>query len=99
MSTANGHADLNLAHRTRLAILWNTGIVTLISVGQFGVMLVLVRLLSPEVYGQYGLLMAVVGFLYVLSAQNFVDYTLQVRLETDVYYQDIFTTSVGIPLK
>ena len=96
MSTANGHADLNLAHRTRLAILWNTGIVTLISVGQFGVMLVMVRLLRPEIYGQYGLLMAIVGFLYVFSAQNFVDYTLQVRLETDVYYQDIFTTSVGV---
>ena len=96
MSTANGHADLNLTHRTRLAILWNTGIVTLISIGQFGVMLVLVRLLSPEIYGQYGLLMAIVGFLYVFSAQNFVDYTLQVRLEAEVYYQDVFTTSVGV---
>ena len=96
MSTANGHADLNLAHRTRLAVFWNTGILTLISIGQFGVMLVMVRLLSPEVYGQYGLLMAIMGFLYVFSAQNFVDYTLQVRLEADVHYQDIFTTSVGV---
>jgi O-antigen/teichoic acid export membrane protein len=96
MSTANGHADLNLAHRTRLAIFWNTGIVTLISIGQFGLMLVMVRLLSPEVYGQYGMLMAIVGFLYVFSAQSFADYTLQVRLERDVCYQDIFTTSVGV---
>lgn len=96
MSTANEHAEFNLAHRTRMAVLWNTGIVTLINFGQFGVMLVMVRLLSPEAYGQYGLLMAIVGFLYVFSAQNVVDYALQVRLETDVCYQDIFTTSVGL---
>jgi len=96
MSVVKGHADTSLAHRTRLAVLWNTGILTLISIGQFGVMLVMVRLLSPEVYGQYGLLMAIIGFLYVFSAQNFVDYTLQVRLEADVHYQDIFTTSVGV---
>jgi O-antigen/teichoic acid export membrane protein len=96
MTTAQGQADFNLSHRTRAAIFWNTGIVTLISIGQFGVMLVMVRLLNPEVYGQYGLLMAIIGFLYVFSAQNFVDYTLQVKLEADVCYQEIFTTSVGV---
>jgi len=96
MSAANEHADLNLAQRTRLAVLWNAGIVTLINVGQFGVMLVMVRLLSPEIYGQYGLLMAIMGFIYVFSAQNVVDYALQVRLDADVCYQDIFTTSVGV---
>jgi len=96
VNVAQGRADLNLAHRTRDAIFWNAGIVSLISVGQFCVMLVMVRLLNPEVYGQYGLLMAIMGFLYVFSAQNFVDYALQVRREADVHYQDIFTASVGV---
>jgi len=91
-----GPTNHSLGERARLAVLWNTGVITLINVGQFGVMLVLVRLLSPDVYGQYGMLMAAMGLLYVFSGQNFVDYTLQIRADSDVNFQDVFTTSIGV---
>lgn len=96
MSTAGEQVQHNLTALTHAAVLWNAGLVTAINAGQFVVMLVLVRLLSPDVYGQFGFLMAIVGFVYVFSAQSIVDYSLQIRNEASVNYQDLFTTSVII---
>lgn len=96
MSTAGGQVQHNLTALTHAAVLWNAGLVTVINAGQFVVMLVLVRLLSPDVYGQFGFLMAIVGFVYVFSAQSIVDYSLQIRNEDSVNYQDLFTTSVVV---
>ena len=66
----------------------------LTSVGQFGLMLVLVRLLEPEIYGQFGLLMSVVGFLFVFSAQGAIDYAIQVRNERDIPTSEIFIFAI-----
>ena len=96
MSATGERVEFSLTTMTHAAVLWNAGLVTLINAGQFAVMLVLVRLLSPDVYGQFGLLMAIVGFVYVFSAQSFVDYSLQIRNEASVNYQDLFTTSVYV---
>ena len=86
--------DPALGEKARRSALWNAGLVSLISIGQFGLMLVLVRLLDPEVYGQYGLLLGIIGLVYVFSAQSFAEQMLQVRRDDDVHMQDIFTASV-----
>lgn len=55
------------------------------------VMLVLVRLLEPEQYGQFALVTAVIGFISVFAHQNFIAHTLQVRNDDEIHYQDHFT--------
>jgi len=86
----------SLGERARQSVLWNTGLSLLLSLGQLGLMLVLVRLLEPEIYGQYGLLMAVMGFLFVFSAQGVVDYAIQVRNEQDIPTPEIFIFAIGM---
>ena len=63
---------------------------------QFGVMLVLVRLLAPEAYGQFGLVMAIMGFLSILSFRVFLEHTLQIRPGGEVDYQLHFTAGAVI---
>jgi len=54
-------------------------------------MLVLVRLLPPEVYGQFGFVTALLGFLTLYSFREFLGHTLVVRDAGEVHYQDHFT--------
>ncbi len=54
-------------------------------------MLALVRLLPPEVYGQFGFVTALLGFLTLYSFREFLGHTLVVRDAGDVHYQDHFT--------
>jgi O-antigen/teichoic acid export membrane protein len=92
----------NLGARARQSVLWNTGMNLVTNVGQFGLMLVLVRLLAPEIYGQFGLLTAVMGFLFVFSAQGTIDYTVQGRSDDDIPISEIFifalSTSIALCL-
>ena len=62
------------------------------------VMLVLVRLLEPEQYGEFASVTVVIGFVSVFAHQNFLTYTLQVRDDRHVHYQDHFTASGVIQL-
>ena len=59
-------------------------------------MLVLVRLLPPEVYGQFGFVTALSGFLTLYSFREFLNHTLIVRDPSDVHYQDHFTAGVAL---
>ena len=54
-----------LAQQAQRGVLWNTSFSMFRDVLQFGVTLILVRYLSPDVYGQYGLVNGIIGFLYV----------------------------------
>jgi len=81
----------NLGHKARSAVIWNTGFNLFRDLLQFGTMLVLVRLLEPGAYGQFGLVTSIIGFVSIFSFNNFVAHTLQVRDEADVHYQDHFT--------
>ena len=81
----------NLGQKARSAVLWNTGFNLFRDLLQFGTMLVLVRLLEPAAYGQFGLVTSVIGFISIFSFNNFIAHTLQVRDEADVHYQDHFT--------
>ena len=90
MSANNPHPTQSLGHRARNAALWNTGFGVVRDFIQFGVMLVLVRILTPEMYGQFGVVTAIVGFLFVFSARNTLSHVLQVRGEKNVDYHDHF---------
>lgn len=72
-------------------MLWNTGFSLFRDTLQFGVMLVLVRIISPQAYGQFGLVTTLLGFLYVFSARSFVAHTLQHGRDEHVDYQIHFT--------
>ncbi len=85
-----------LGDKARVAVLWSTGFSLFRDLLQFGVTMVLVRLLAPEAYGQFGLVTAIVGFLNVLSLENFIAYTLQVRSDDEVHMQDHFTAGAVI---
>jgi O-antigen/teichoic acid export membrane protein len=59
-------------------------------------MLVLVRLLPAEVYGQFGFVTTLLGFLTLFSFREFLGYTLVVRDPGQVHYQDIFTAGAAL---
>ena len=61
--------------RIQESLAWGILLTALIRVGQVVVSLLLVRLLNPEIYGQFGLLSSVLGFAYVFSMQRFMEYT------------------------
>lgn len=88
----------NLVNKAKLSVLWNTGFNLFRDTLQFGVMLVLVRLLDPEAYGQFGMATSVIGFISVFAFQNFIAHTIQVRNEDDVHYQDQFTVGAFIQI-
>jgi len=82
--------------RARRAISWTAGFQIFRDVLQFGLMLVLVRLLPPEAYGQFGFVTALIGFLTLYSFREFVGHTLIVRDTGQVHYQDHFTFGVAV---
>jgi O-antigen/teichoic acid export membrane protein len=54
-------------------------------------MLVLVRLLPPSSYGEFTLTTSIISFLTWVSFSNFISYTIQVKSDEDVHYQEHFT--------
>lgn len=82
--------------RARQAVAWNTGFNLFRDALQFAVMLVLVRLLPAEVYGQFGFLTALISFLTLCSFREFLNHTLQIRDGEPVPYQDHFTAGLVI---
>jgi O-antigen/teichoic acid export membrane protein len=79
-------------------VLWTTGISVFRDFVQFGVMLVLVRLLAKEAYGEFGLVMAIMGFMSILSFRVFLEHTLQIRPGGEVDYQIHFTAGTVIQI-
>ena len=77
--------------QVKSGVLWISAISLLREGLQFGVMLVLVRLLDARAYGEFSLVSSVLGFLTVLSFRSFVEYTLQARPGEPVDYQAQFT--------
>lgn len=86
----------SLGEKAKLSVIWNTGFNIFRDMLQFLVMLVLVRLIEPEAYGQFGLVTSIMGFISVFAFQNFVSYTLQIRQEEKIDYQIHFTAGAVI---
>jgi O-antigen/teichoic acid export membrane protein len=61
-------------------------------------MLVLVRLLPPEAYGQFSLVTSIIAFLAIFSFNNFVAHTLQVRNDENAHFQDHFTAGAMLQI-
>src|SRR5690242_6343399 len=66
-----------LGRKAVSGVFWTAGLNVFRDFVQFGVMLVLVRLIAPESYGKFALVMAIMTFLNVLSHRVFLEYTLQ----------------------
>ena len=81
----------NIAQKARTAVAWNTAFNLFQDLLQFGTMLVLVRLLSPESYGEFGLSNSIIGFMSIFAFNNFVAYTLQVQRDSETHFQVHFT--------
>jgi O-antigen/teichoic acid export membrane protein len=89
---------MSLLERAKHAVVWNALFNVFRDVLALAVMLVLVRLLEPEQYGEFAMVTAIVGLISVFAHQNFIAHTLQVRDENSVHYQDHFTAGGPIQL-
>lgn len=86
-----------MAHASNLArsaVIWTTAFNLFRDVLQFGTMLVLVRILDPALYGQFGMTSATTGFIAIFSFHNFVAHTLQLSAEEEPDYQMHFTAGM-----
>lgn len=81
----------NLHQKARSAVIWNAGFNLFRDLMQFGVMLVLVRLLAPEAYGQFAFVISIISFLGIFAFNNFIAHALQVKRDEDVHFQEHFT--------
>lgn len=91
--TAPKALGIPLVQRARRAVAWNTAFLVLRDLVQFGVMLVLVRILPPVAYGKFGLTSTIIGFISICSSGSFLSYTLQLRGDRDIDYQAQFTAA------
>ncbi len=92
-SDGPGAADGITPGAVRSGIAWITGISVLRDGLQFGVTLVLVRLLDGKAYGEFSLVSAILAFFSVLSFRSFLEYSIQARPGQAVDYQSHFTFS------
>src|SRR5438445_7110497 len=76
-------------------VLWVAGLNLFRDVLQFGLMLVLVRILEPKAYGQFTFVTSVIGFFTFVSYRCLSEHMLQARPHEEVDYQTQFT-SAGI---
>jgi O-antigen/teichoic acid export membrane protein len=88
----------SLGHKARSAVIWNTGFNLFRDLLQFVQMLVLVRLVNKEAYGQFSLVTSIMGFISLFSFNSFIAYTLQVKNEDETRYQEHFTAGAVLQL-
>jgi O-antigen/teichoic acid export membrane protein len=84
------------AVRARGAVVWTTAVQGLRDFIQFGLMLVMVRLLPLEAYGQFGLVSTILAFAMVFSSREFIAHTLLIRDAERVNYQEQFVAGLAI---
>ena len=65
-------------------------------VAQFGLMLVLVRLLSPADYGTAVFAQSIIGMLAIISYSTFSQHALQIREPATIDWQAHFTAATVI---
>lgn len=92
----SGFMHESLGKSARSALIWGGGFTLVRDVAQFGVMLILVRLLSPEDYGIAAIAQAIIGFSAVISFATFASHALQLRNPAEIDWQAHFTAGVVI---
>jgi O-antigen/teichoic acid export membrane protein len=91
---ACGVARPNVGASARASLLWGGGFTLLRDIAQFGVMLVLVRLLTPADYGTAALAQSIFGVVSVVAYGTFSNHALQLRNPDDIDWQAHFTSAV-----
>ena len=84
----------SLGASARATLLWGGGFTLLRDIAQFGLMLILVRLLTPSDYGTAALVQAIIGVAAALSFQVFSSHALQIRNPDEIDWQAHFTAAV-----
>ena len=85
-----------LGASARASLLWGGGFTLLRDLAQFGVMLILVRLLTPADYGTAALAQAIIGLVAVVSFGTFSAHALQMRDPDEIDWQAHFTAAAAI---
>jgi teichuronic acid exporter len=73
------------------AVIWNVCFNLLRDGLQFITMIILVRLLPTESYGQFSFVTSVIGFISIFAFNNFIAYSLQVKDSEETQFQEHFT--------
>src|SRR5262245_5395180 len=97
MMADSQHGARSLGEKAQSAVIWNAGFNVFRDLLQFVVMLVLVRLLAPEAYGQFILVTSIIGFVGIFSFNSFISHSLQVKTDDEANLQQHFTA--GAPLQ
>jgi O-antigen/teichoic acid export membrane protein len=82
----------------KLGLLWGIGFTLTRDVIQFLSMLVLVRLLSPEIYGQQAVVQTIITLIAVVSLKTLAQYPLQARHPAHFDWDAHFTVGVLVNL-
>src|SRR5262245_42239253 len=85
-----------LAGAARGAALYGAGFTLLGDALQFGTMLVLIRLLSPEDYGRAAFGQTILGLMSIASMKTFLPHVLQYRDPAKIDWQMQFTAATAI---
>lgn len=73
------------------ALVMSGGYVFLRDIIQFIQMIILIRILTPEEYGSFGLTLSIIGFISIFSAVTIISHSLQVRDYKNIDWQTYFT--------
>jgi teichuronic acid exporter len=83
---------MSVARHAKSAVIWSAGLTVFREVVlRLVTVMVFRRLLATTDYGIFSFVNSVVGFLAMFGFTNFVAYTVQVREEKDVHWQEQFT--------
>lgn len=85
-----------LGQSARTSLLWGGGFHFIRDVAQFGVMLMMVRLLTPEDYGSAALAQSIVGLISVISFNSLVLHALQLRDPAEIDWQAHFSAATVV---
>jgi O-antigen/teichoic acid export membrane protein len=95
-SGAAGKGRPGLASAARGAALYGAGFTLLHDALQFGTMLLLVRLLSPEDYGRVAFAGTILGLISIASVKTFLPHVLQHRDPAGIDWQMQFTAATAM---
>jgi O-antigen/teichoic acid export membrane protein len=79
-------SGVSASQRVSAGLMWNTAFTFSKDALQFGLTLVLARLLTPEIYGQFSVVSSITTFAAAISFRNFLAHSLQLRSDEPVDY-------------
>jgi O-antigen/teichoic acid export membrane protein len=92
-ATSQTREPESISGSLKSGVLWVAGLNLFRDLLQFGLMLVLVRILEPKAYGQFGLVTSIIGFFTFISYRCVSEHMLQARPHEVIDYQTQFTSA------